>query len=172
MTKQFNIEFDGHKYFLVIDEENERCLARLDTRMDANAWLEIYKMLSEENEELRKEKIDVEVKLYSANEKILMQMDYDEVIKQNTKNEMEIISLKQENEELKKQLKSREDGFIFSCTKNYTEFDKDKLVVEDTHTKIRLDGKNLFIEVYIPQIDEFYRFKYTVTGKVLRRGFI
>ena len=51
--KRFNIEFDGHQYFLVIDEGNERCLARLDTRMDALAWLEMYKMLSEENEHIK-----------------------------------------------------------------------------------------------------------------------
>jgi len=57
--------------------------------------------LTKENEQLLKEKIDVEVKLYSANEKILMQMDYDEIIKQNAKNEMEIINLKQENKQLK-----------------------------------------------------------------------
>ena len=56
--KRFTIEFDGHQYFLVIDEDNERCLARLDTRIDALAWLEMYKMLSEENEQL-KNKIDV-----------------------------------------------------------------------------------------------------------------
>ena len=54
-NKRFIIEFDGHRYFLVIDNENERCLARLDTRMDALAWLEIYKMLSYENEQLKKE---------------------------------------------------------------------------------------------------------------------
>ena len=53
-NKRFIIEFDGHRYFLVIDNENERCLARLDTRMDALAWLEIYKMLSYENEQLKK----------------------------------------------------------------------------------------------------------------------
>lgn len=53
--KRFTIEFDGHQYFLVIDEDNERCLARLDTRFDALAWLEIYKMLSEENEQLKSE---------------------------------------------------------------------------------------------------------------------
>lgn len=52
-AKRLNIEFDGHQYFLVIDKDNERCLARLDTRMDALAWLEIYKMLSEENEQLK-----------------------------------------------------------------------------------------------------------------------
>ena len=59
--KRFNIEFDGHQYFLVIDEDNERCLARLDTRMDALAWLEIYKMLSDENEQLKKriDRIDI-----------------------------------------------------------------------------------------------------------------
>ena len=53
-AKRFNIEFDGHQYFLVIDENNERCLARLDTRIDALAWLEMYKRLSEENEQLKK----------------------------------------------------------------------------------------------------------------------
>ena len=52
-TKRFTVEFDGHRYFLVIDEVNERCLARLDTRFDALAWLEMYKMLSEENEQLK-----------------------------------------------------------------------------------------------------------------------
>ena len=56
MTERLTIEFDGHQYFLVIDEDNERCLARLDTRMDALAWLEMYKMLSEENEQLKEEK--------------------------------------------------------------------------------------------------------------------
>lgn len=53
MTERFNIEFDGHQYFLVIDGDNEKCLARLDTRMDALAWLEMYKMLSEKNEQLK-----------------------------------------------------------------------------------------------------------------------
>lgn len=80
--------------------------------------------------------------------------------------------LADENEQLKEQLKSIEDGFEFSCTENHTEFDKDKLIVKDTHTKIHLDGRYLFIEVYIPQIDEFYRFKYTITGKSLMREFI
>ena len=54
-AKRFTVEFDGHRYFLVIDEVNERCLARLDTRLDALAWLEMYKMLSEENEQLKQQ---------------------------------------------------------------------------------------------------------------------
>ena len=77
-----------------------------------------------------------------------------------------------EIEQLKQQLKSIEDDFKFSCSENYTEFNKDKLYVKDTHTKIHLHNRNLFIEVYIPQIDEFYRFKYTITGKSLMRKFI
>lgn len=51
--KRFNIEFDGYQYFCVIDEVNERCLARLDTKSDALAWLEMYEMVSEENEKLK-----------------------------------------------------------------------------------------------------------------------
>lgn len=65
--------------------------------------------LHEENERLRKEKIDVEVKLYSANEKILMQMDYDEIIKQNTESEIEIINLKKENEQLKQEVETLQE---------------------------------------------------------------
>ena len=80
--------------------------------------------------------------------------------------------LSEENEQLKQQLKNIEDSFKFSCTENHTDFNKDKLIIKDTHTKIHLDNKNLFIEVYIPQFDEFYRFKYTITGKSLMREFI
>ncbi len=67
--KQFKIEFDGHRYFLVIDEVNERCLARLDTMADARAWLEVYEMLSDENEQLKKEnaKLQFELKECSDN---------------------------------------------------------------------------------------------------------
>ena len=78
-----------------LHEENKHLLRR------NGAMEEEIECLSEENEQLRKEKNDVEVKLYSANENILMQMDYNEIIKQNTK---EIINLKQENEQLKQQV--------------------------------------------------------------------
>ena len=57
--KRFTVEFDGHRYFLVIDEDNEKCLARLDTKLDALAWLEIYEMLSEENEQLKQLNIPI-----------------------------------------------------------------------------------------------------------------
>lgn len=59
-NKQFKIEFDGNRYFLVIDEVNERCLARLDTMPDARAWLEIYEMLSDENEQLKSTNMEYE----------------------------------------------------------------------------------------------------------------
>lgn len=77
-----------------------------------------------------------------------------------------------ENEQLKEQLKSIEDDFELSYTEKLGHFNKDKLIVKDTHTKIYLDGRNLFIEVYIPQINEYYRFKYSVTGRNLMREFI
>ena len=80
--------------------------------------------------------------------------------------------LEKENEKLKKELKNIESSFEFSCTENYTEFNKDKLIVKDTHTKIHLDDGKLFIEIYIPQINGFYRFKYTIIGKNLMREFI
>ena len=63
-----------------------------------------YGWLKEENEQLLKKKIDVETKLYKANEQLLMQMDYDAVIKQNEEDEIKIINVKKENEQLKKEL--------------------------------------------------------------------
>ena len=68
--------------------------------------------LEDENEQLLKEKIDAETKLYKANEKLLMQMDYDAVIKQNEENEVEIINLKKENEQLKKEVEDLKQALI------------------------------------------------------------
>lgn len=48
-NKQFDIQFDGVQYFCVVDVPNERTIARLDTRFDALAWLEMYQMLHKEN---------------------------------------------------------------------------------------------------------------------------
>lgn len=54
--KQFEVQFDGWRYFHVADTINERCIARLDTKLDADAFLEIikdYEELVQENEELK-----------------------------------------------------------------------------------------------------------------------
>ena len=115
MTKRFNIEFDGHRYFLVIDEDNERCLARLDTRMDALAWLEIYKMLSEENEQLKT---------------TIQQLTND-----NTKQKKKLNTTMKENEQLKIALKDKEN-LISICEKKFKELgylitcDDDGYVIE------------------------------------------
>lgn len=73
--------------------------------------------------------------------------------------------VEKENWQLKKQLQKIQDSFEVSWTQNYIEFDKDKLYIKDHNTEIRLDDRNLFIEVYIPQTDEYYRFRYIVTGR-------
>ena len=73
--------------------------------------------------------------------------------------------VEKENWQLKKQLQKIQDSFEVSWTQNYIEFDKDKLYIKDNNTEIRLDDRNLFIEVYIPQTDEYYRFRYIVTGR-------
>jgi len=87
-------------------DDNGVC--RFFREQDFEDWLN---ELAEENEQLRKEKIDAEVKLYSANEKILMQMDYDEIIKQNTENEIEITNLKKENGQLKKKTRNSNNNY-------------------------------------------------------------
>ena len=73
--------------------------------------------------------------------------------------------VEKENWQLKQQLQKIQDSFEVSWTQNYIEFDKDKLYIRDHNTEIRLDDRNLFIEVYIPQTDEYYRFRYIVTGR-------
>lgn len=80
--------------------------------------------------------------------------------------------LYEENEQLKKELKSIEDSFKFSCTENHIEFNKDTLKVEDTHTEITLKDGKLYISVFIPQLNEYVRFFYLVTGRKMEREFI
>lgn len=43
--KRFYVEYDGYRYFLVIDRElPNTCVARLDTMLDAKAVVEICEM--------------------------------------------------------------------------------------------------------------------------------
>ena len=56
MTERFDIQFDGVKYFCVIDVPNERCIGRCDTINDAKGFLELYEMfidLNNEKEQLK-----------------------------------------------------------------------------------------------------------------------
>lgn len=80
--------------------------------------------------------------------------------------------LADENEKLKQQLKSIENSFKFSCTENHIEFNKDKLKVEDTHTELTLKDGKLCISVFIPQLNEYVKFFYLVTGRKMEREFI
>ena len=95
----------------------------------------------------------------------------------DTKDEMEDLclllnELHEENNQLKQQLKSIEDSFKFSCTENHIEFNKDKLKVEDTHTELTLKDGKLCISVFIPQLNEYVKFFYLVTGRKMEREFI
>lgn len=84
----------------------------------------------------------------------------------------EVNALYEDNEQLKQQLKSIEDNFKFSCTENHIEFNKDKLKVEDTHTELTLKDGKLYISVFIPQLNEYVKFFYLVTGRKMEREFI
>ena len=105
--------------------------------------------------------------------------EIDELKRENKKlNELcvrygfEVGRLEEENERLKQQLKNIEDSFKFSCTENHIEFNKDKLKVEDTHTKLTLKDGKLCISVFIPQLNEYAKFFYLVTGRKMEREFI
>ena len=80
--------------------------------------------------------------------------------------------LNDENKQLKQQLKNIENSFKFSCTENHIEFNKDKLKVEDTHTEITLKDGKLCISVFIPQLNDYVKFFYLVTGRKMEREFI
>ena len=84
----------------------------------------------------------------------------------------EVGRLEEENEQLKQQLKSIEDSFKFSYTENHIEFNKDTLKVEDTHTELTLKDGKLCISVFIPQLNEYVKFFYCVTGRRMEREFI
>ena len=95
----------------------------------------------------------------------------------DTKDEMEDLclllnELHEENEQLKQQLESIEDSFKFSCTENHFEFNKDEIKVEDTHTELTLKDGKLYISVFIPQLNEYVKFFYLVTGRKMEREFI
>ena len=94
-------------------------------------------------------------------------------LKQGLNDDLELIGqLQKENEQLKQQLKSIEDSFKFSCTENHIEFNKDKLKIEDTHTELTLKDGKLYISVFIPQLNEYVKFFYLVTGRKMEREFI
>jgi len=112
---------------------------------------DLLNKLFDENEQLRKEKIDVEVRLYSANEKILMQMDYDEIIKQNTESEMEIINLKKENEQLNQRLKISNDNVKILQCENEQLKNKIDVLEDDNETYHKsLEKINLYTKRFIP----------------------
>lgn len=102
MTERFTLQYIDEPVISANLFDNETFIASVS--IGGELLVEVLNQLVEENEQLQKEKNDAEVKLYSANEKILMQMDYDEIIKQNTENEIEITNIKKENKQLKKEL--------------------------------------------------------------------
>lgn len=77
--KQFEVQYDGWRYFHIVDTINERCIARLDTKGDADAYLEIikdYEELIKENEELKKENKDLKTSQEYWREKCLSKDSY------------------------------------------------------------------------------------------------
>ena len=54
--KRFDNQFDGVKYFCVVDVPNERGVGRFDTIGDAKGYLELYEYYIDVEEELQKMK--------------------------------------------------------------------------------------------------------------------
>ena len=84
----------------------------------------------------------------------------------------EIKQLKKENKELKQMLKQQSNGFELTHTHYPMEFNKDELCIKDNNTKLELKNGNLFITVFIPDLNEIRRFHYRVTGRRLMEEYI
>lgn len=78
----------------------------------------------------------------------------------------ELNRLSEENKQLKKLLNK---NIEFKWHQNYQEFDKDELYIKDSNTEVRLKNRNLFINIFIPEIDEYFKINYIVTGRKLTR---
>lgn len=76
--------------------------------------------------------------------------------------------LKRENEQLKQQI----NDIRFDWSQDYREFHKDTLYIEDHNTKIKLKDGRLYIDVFIPELGEYFRFDYIVTGRKLEKEYI
>lgn len=76
-------------------------------------------------------------------------------------------NLNDENRMLKKLLKKNDIDFVWH--QDYQEPHKDELYIKDNNTEIRLKNRNLFINVFIPDINECFKINYVVTGRKLTR---
>lgn len=190
--KRFDSYFDDYmQLWVVSDNENDNMLYPCISENMANEFIKLLNELNDENQVLKEQYADDCNEANSMTVKISELIEEKEQLKQSynefedecqsTLNAMnrkqndlyrKIFKLKEENEQLKQQLKSIEDGFKFSCTENYIEFNKDKLKVEDTHTEITLKDGKLCISVFIPQLNEYVKFFYWVTGRKMEREFI
>lgn len=83
-------------------------------------------------------------------------------------NPNELIKLLNELSEENKRL----TDFSFRYTENYSEFNKDKLEVEDIHTKINLNNGKLAIKVFVPETNDWFTFNYIVTGRRVMHEFM
>ena len=105
------------------------------------------KQLKNENKQLLEEKIDAETKLYKANEQLLMQMDYDNLCKENQDMEFELIKIKKENEQLKKE-NERLQSIINVCRNTKDVYSKKIMALED---------KNEALETLYQQMSYYFK---------------
>ena len=56
-----------------------------------------------------------------------------------------------------------EDNFAFDYTVDYHQINSNKLNVRDKHTRIKMDGERIIIELFTPKLKP-YRFAYYITG--------
>ena len=113
---------------------------------------------SEENIEVLCDRLNW---LVEENEQLKQQLKTKVIV---NKQYEELQRVKKENEKLR--------DIRLNYSENHREFNKDKLYFKDNNIEIDLKNNNLDITIFIPQIKEFLRFSYFVTGKNLEREYI
>lgn len=169
MTKRFKQVVDG-----VEDTRTGRTLTYpLDFMLKLNELNGLYDYVFDMNEQLEKENWQLKQQTIEKQKHIInLEGKIHRMRKQIRKLEelyhYRSADLKRENDKLKRQIVDID----FCCTQNRIEFDKDSLHIKDTHTEIDLKNRNIYISVFIPQIKEYFRFNYMVTGRRLSRELI
>lgn len=147
--------YDSKNGKVIFDED---ILDLLNDLNDENERLKSeYKVLHTQYQDLKKF-VEHNFNEYLTREKLDRQ-----IIKLSDENEQ----FKKANKELKQQLQKIQDSFEFRRTKNYEEFNQDEIYISDMNTKLCLNDNDLFIEVYIPQANEYHRFRCSVVGRSL-----
>lgn len=151
------------KRFTIIESQIGKLIHDNHTDMntgDICIILDLLNELSDENEQLKE---GIKLQAIAVADGEITKVNTDEFIQLCKENN----ELSNENEQLKQQI----NNIRLDWNQDYRDFNKDTLYIEDRNTKIKLKNGRLYIEVFIPKINEYFRFNYIVVGRKLEKEY-